>query len=91
MGKNNKLINQLRNRAELNKADAINKAADMVIPEIYAALALALHRVNGFGYDRINNVFAESQQIWSSFQGKPEDMIALCEQETGIILKKGET
>ena len=88
--KNNRFINKMRVLAELNKADAINKAADMVIPELYAALALALHRVNGFGYDRINSVFAESQKIWRDFEGKPEEMIDLCEEETGIVLRKGE-
>lgn len=87
MRKNNKLINQMRIMAELNKADSINKAADMVVPILYAAVAIALHNVNNFEYEQINEVFAESQRIWAEFSGRPEDMIALCEEETGIVLK----
>lgn len=87
MGKNNKLINQLRLRAELNKADAINKASDQIIPVLYAALALALHRVCGFGHDRTERVFEESQKIWTEFSGQLEEMIELCEKETGIEIR----
>lgn len=90
MSKNNKLINQLRIRAELNKANAINKAADEIIPILYAALALALNREFGFGHDRIERAFAESQRIWTEFSGNPEEMIALCEEETGIEIRAKE-
>ncbi len=59
MAKNNKFINKMRVLAELNKADAINKASDKIIPEIYEAVAIALHNECGFGYERINEIFVE--------------------------------
>lgn len=74
--------------AELNKADSISKATDVIVPEIYAAVAIALSNVCDFKYEQINEIFAESQRIWTEFEGKPEDMIALCEEKTGICMKK---
>ena len=89
MAKNNKFINQMKMLAALNRAEAITKAADLITPELYAAVALALHNVYGFGYERISAVFMESQRIWTEFEGKPEDMIRLCKEQTGISVKGG--
>ena len=86
MGKNNKLINQMRALAARNQLEAIEKASDELVPIIYAAMALALHRSYGFGYKRINDVFAESQRIWEEHVGDLEDMVQLCEKETGITV-----
>ena len=87
---NKRFINQMKMLAALNEADAISKAADKITPELYAAIALALHNVYGFGYDRISAVFMESQKIWTEFEGCPKDMITLCEKETGITVKRGD-
>lgn len=87
MGKNNKLINQMKVLAARNRAQAIDKASDEMVPVIYAAMALALHRSCGFGFRRINRVFMESQKIWEDFVGNPDDMIRLCEKETGITVE----
>ena len=89
MRKNNKLINQMRMLAEINTANACNKASDIMVPEIYASVALALNDVCQFDYDQINEVFCKSQHIWEQFEGKPDDMIKLCEEKTGICVKKG--
>ena len=86
MGKNNKLINQMRALAARNQLEAIEKASDELVPIIYAAMALALHRSYGFGYKRITDVFAESQRIWEEHVGDMEDMVQLCEKETGITV-----
>ena len=86
---NKRFINQMRILAELNKNKYFNQAADALVPEVYAAIALAMNDVCDFGYDEINAVFAKSQQIWQDFEGKPEDMINLCEEKTGICMKKG--
>lgn len=86
MGKNNKLINQMKALAAKNRAEAVDKASDEMVPVIYAAMALALHRTYGFGFQRIDHVFVESQRIWEEFVGNPEEMIRMCEKETGVTV-----
>lgn len=86
MGKNNRLINSLKEIASRNRMENVGRAADEMVPQIYAAVAIALHRTYGFGYKRINDVFVESQRIWENFDGTPDDMIALCEKETGVTV-----
>lgn len=90
MGKNNRLLNQLNEMSRRKQAENIGKAADQMVPQIYAAIAMALHRTCGFGYERINRVFSESQAIWEGFVGKGDEMIELCEEETGISVRNGE-
>ena len=80
MAKNNKLINSLNEIARRNRAKNIDSAANQMVPQIYAAIALALHRTYGFGHKRINDVFVESQHIWERFEGCEEDMIKYCEK-----------
>lgn len=87
MGKNNRLINQLAEIARRNCQMNVNKASDEMVPQIYAAMAIALHRTYGFGYERINRVFLESQHIWGEFSGNIEEMTKLCEEETGITVE----
>lgn len=69
MGKNNRLINSINALAKQKQAENIGKAADQMAPQIYAAMAIALHRTYGFGYERINRAFVESQKIWEYFMG----------------------
>lgn len=87
MGKNNKLINSINAVARIKQEENIGKAADRMVPQIYAAMALALHRTYGFGYERINRVFMESQHIWEDFSGNGDEMMELCQKETGIIVE----
>lgn len=56
MAKNNKLINSLNEIARRNRSQNVATAADQMVPQIYAAIAIALHRTYGFGYKRINDV-----------------------------------
>jgi hypothetical protein len=84
MGKNNRLINSLNEIARRNRQQNVEKASDEMVPQIYAALAIALHREFGWGYTRINRAFVESQKIWEDFSGSGPEMIELCEKETGI-------
>lgn len=86
MGKNNRLINSINSIAKRKQDENVGKAADQMVPQIYAAMAMALHRTYGFGYERINRVFAESQKIWMDFNGKSDEMIELCEKETGVTV-----
>ena len=55
-----------------------------ITPQVYAGIALALHRKCGWGYKRINDLFGESQEIWEECVHKNIDMVKMCEDETGI-------
>lgn len=90
MGKNNRLINQLNAIASRNRQLHVEEASDKMVPQIYAAMAIALHRSEKFGYERINRVFLESQHIWEDFSGNIEEMIELCEKETGVRIEGGQ-
>lgn len=86
MGKNNRLINSINALAKQKQAENIGKAADQMVPQIYAAMAIALHRTYGFGYERINRAFVESQKIWEYFSGNIDEMVEVCERETGMTV-----
>lgn len=62
MAKNNKLINSLNEIARRNRSQNVATAADQMVPQIYAAIAIALHRTYGFGYKRINVCSPEEAQ-----------------------------
>ena len=79
MGKNNNLI---------NKYKLLYKKIDQITPEVYAGIALALHRKCGWGYKRINDLFVESQTIWDECINSDINMMEMCEKETGIELRK---
>lgn len=87
MGRNDRLINSLNAIARRNRANNILAASDELVPHVYAAIAIALHRQCGWGYTRINRLFAESQRLWEDLGS--DAMVKLCEQETGISLKTG--
>ena len=78
MAKNNKLIEQYK---------TMYKKIQQITPEVYAAIALALHRKNKWGYKRINELFEESQKIWQESVNEDKDMVQMCMDETGIELK----
>lgn len=79
MGKNNNLI---------NKYKMLYKKIEQITPEVYAGIALALHRKYGWGYKRINDLFVESQTIWNECINSDINMVEMCEKETGIELRK---
>ena len=79
MAKNNYLI---------NKYKILYKKINQITPEVYAGIALALHRKCGWGYKRINDLFEESQIIWNECINSDINMVEMCEKETGIELRK---
>ena len=79
MAKNNYLI---------NKYKMLYKKIEQITPEVYAGIALALHRKCGWGYKRINDLFDESQIIWNECINSDINMMEMCEKETGIELRK---
>lgn len=88
MAKNNKLINSLNEIARRNRVNNIMSASDELVPHVYAAIAIALHRECGWGFTRITRVFAESQRLWTELGG--DNMVELCKKETGITLTNEE-
>ena len=87
MAKNNKLINSLNEIARRNRSQNVATAADQMVPQIYAAIAIAFHRTYGFGYERINRAFLESQKIWQAYDGDVDGMVKQCEEETGVTVE----
>ena len=79
MAKNNLLIEQYK---------TMYKKIQQITPEVYAGIALALHRKYGWGYKRINDLFSESQTIWNECVNSGINMVEMCEEETGIEVRK---
>lgn len=75
MGKNNSLINRYKH---------MYQQINQITPEVYAGIALALHRKHGWGFKRINELFCESQDIWNECVQKQINMVQMCYEETGI-------
>lgn len=79
MAKNNRLIEQYKH---------LYKQIQNITPEVYAALALALRRKHGWGFQRINALFAESQEIWNECVQSGVNMVQMCFEETGIDVQR---
>lgn len=79
MAKNNQLIKM---------AALIDRKSKEITTEVYAGIALALHRRYGWGYKRINDLFAESQNIWNECVQSGVNMAQMCEEETGIEVQR---
>lgn len=73
-----------KEKEKLMKAE-LDKQINDLVPAVYASIALALNKHWGFGFERINRLFQQSQEIWEELGD--EEMIKLCEKETGILLK----
>lgn len=86
MGKNNKFINQMLEVARRNRENIADQESKQIVPSVYAAIAIALHREYGFGAERIKRVFSTSQDVWYGLEGKRKAMLDLCKKETGITL-----
>ena len=74
----------MANKRLVNQYKAMYKQINQITPQVYAGISLALHRKHGWGYNRINDLFAESQIIWQECVDSEVDMIKMCEEETGI-------
>lgn len=79
MAKNNRLINQYKH---------MYQKIQQITPEVYAGIALALHREHGWGYKRINDLFNASQDIWNECVQSELNMIQMCYEETGIDIAR---
>lgn len=74
----------MKNNALINHYKRLEKQIANITPQVYAGIALALSRKYGWEYEQINELFVESQAIWNECVDSDVDMIAMCEEETGI-------
>ena len=81
MAKNKGLIEQAKTLEKLRGK------IKQITPEVYAGIALALHRKYKWGYKRINDLFVESQIIWDECSNSNINMVQMCENETGIEIQ----
>ena len=91
MGKNNRLINQMKELARQHRSENVSKAIRNITPQFYASMALALHRVYGFGAIRIARVLEETKMIWEEFEGRGNELANACCEETGIRIVNDES
>ncbi len=73
-----------QNKRLLKQCKAMYKQINLITPNLYAGIALALHRKYGWGFKRINDLFNESQEIWTECVQSDLDMTEMCLNETGI-------
>lgn len=78
-----------RNKALIEMYKRNKKMIENVTPSIYAAIALALNEINGFGYDEISAIFIRSQEIWLEHIDDERSMIEKCSEEIGIDIVAG--
>ena len=78
----------MANKKLVNQYKAMYQQINQITPQVYAGIALALHRRYGWGYKRINDLFSESQAIWNECVAMGADMARMCEEETGIEIQR---
>ena len=52
-----------------------------MVPKIYAAFAISLHRNYGFGYKRIERILQDTHYYWNN---QPHEIVQMCSDEVGI-------
>ena len=91
MGKNNRLIEQMKALARQHRNENVSSAIRDITPQFYASMALALHRVYGFGAIRRARVLEETKEIWVEFEGRGKELANACYEETGIRIVNDES
>lgn len=73
-----------KNHALIANMKRLQKEVNNVVPNVYAAIAISLHRKHGWGFKRIDALFRDSQELWAEATETGENMAARCLEETGI-------
>lgn len=77
-----------KNKAFINAQKLIQKEINKILPNIYAAMAMALWNTmeipESERQEIIENIFSESQAIWFDCADNDKDMLEMCEELTGI-------
>lgn len=84
MSKNNRLIEHYK-KIYKPMYDQIQQ----ITPKVYASVAIAMHR-KGYEFEEIENIFADSQAIWTECLQLDVNMLQMCKNETGIDVLNGE-
>ena len=88
MAKNNKLINSLCKVAARNRAEHVRMASERDVPQIYAAIAVAIWEMMKMPdeekADVIEAIFARSQEVWEECLEAGIGVIEKCLEQTGI-------
>lgn len=95
MGKNNKLINGLREVAKRNRELHCMEASLKQTPEIFSAITIALWKnidePEETRIDVIKGILADAQELWSKSYEKGISINEWCEELTGFnILNEGD-
>lgn len=95
MGKNNALINSLRQIANRNRELRCMEASLKETPEIFSAITISLWRnidePEETKIDAIKGILADAQEIWSESYREGVSVVEMCEKITGFnILNEGE-
>lgn len=92
------LKRQIRKEAAAHRDEAVEQAADMITPEIYAAIALAIaedpedQRTYEEKQEYIERIFMSSQEIWTrtlqTGKQKPyREILKELKEKTGIVVR----
>lgn len=91
MGKNNKLINNLRIIAARNRMENVKAAADDIMPQIYSGIIIALWDLlegdDDSKSEDINEVIVKSQEIWTESVMENKDIVQMCIDKTGFDIR----
>lgn len=95
MGKNNKLINGLREVAKRNRELHCMEASLKQTPEIFSAITIALWKnidePEETRIDAIKGILADAQKVWYESYEKNISINEWCEELTGFnILNEGD-
>ena len=77
-----------KNKYVIENMKRLQRTINNITPQVYAGVALALHRKCGWGYKRINDLFSVSQDIWTECVELDINMIQMCLEETGIDVQR---
>lgn len=82
--RNERIIDQVNALAARHRSENIDRLTRRMTPQFYAATAVTLHRTFGFGQQRILRVFEDVRALWEEYEGRGDELVNLCRDETGV-------
>lgn len=81
----------MKNKQFVDQEKRYRRMVHEIIPKVYAAFSIALHREYGFGYERILRVLRDTQKYWDEAAAGNMDILKVCSEELGIDLVSSKT
>lgn len=78
----------MANKSFIEFQKRLQKRIEMVTPEIFASLVLALRRGLDMSDEDIGEVLEQSQIIWNECVENGVNMVDMCLEETGIDVRQ---